>query len=153
MEYLKLKRICQLENQIRQIINEDNGANCHFFYDQPSSIEADELFGVGEAERKKTVLTLVTSNPRHQELFTLYSTDPQDDQVSCLDQTITYLNQIKKKDNDLSTYQVVWYSDETPTRQISFFYAKDVPEVVSRFFDGKDKSLFNIVSIEMRPSS
>lgn len=144
MEYLKLKRICQLENQIRQMVNEDNGAQCHFFYDRSQNDESANM----------VVLTLVTSNPRHQELFTLYSTDPQLDEVRCLDQTITYLNQIKDKVNSLLVYQVKWFKKDNPgTEQISFFYAHDIPEVIYRFYDGKDHKEFTIVSVEMRPSS
>lgn len=140
MNYLNLKRRCELEQRIQAQIYNDNRATCHFDYQS--------------VDNQQIVLILITSNPTHNELFTLYTTDPHCNEIQCLDEVLVYLDKIRNKDHGLYNYQVQWYkTEEYDKKYTSFFTGKNIMEILNRFFENKDPDEFVVISIQMRPIS
>ena len=142
MDYLNLKRRCELEKKIQKRIYDDNNATCHFDYRHIDN----------QNKEQKVVLTLITSNPKHNELFSLYTTSAHNNEIKCLDEIIVYLDSWCQEDNGYFNYEVVWFRKESPDNKItSYFTGKNYYEIMHRFFENKNPNDFIIVSSHMRP--
>lgn len=142
MNYLSLKRRCELEDQISLQIFNDNNVRSHFDY---QTIEI-------EAGRFSKILTLVTSNPSHKELFTLYTTSSHHSEIECLDEVLLYLDEIKKPQTGHFNYKVEWFRSNEPDQKFtSYFTGKNYLEIIQKFFKNKNPNDFVIVSTSIQP--
>ena len=141
MNYLALKRRCELEEQISQRIYTDNSATTHFDYQNIPN---------HSNHRQDKVLTLITSNPVHKELFSLYTTQAHPTETECLDEVISYLDQIQQNDSGYFNYKIEWFrSNNSNEKFTSYFTGQNFKEIVDKFFENKNPDDFIIVSMQM----
>jgi len=136
--FLAIKRQCDLQREIRKRIKGDNGADCEFFY---------------ENENKLTYLTVVTINPKHQEMFTLHQTHGYKDSIGCLDEVMAYLDNIHRSDSGIIPYKVSWCKLNENNRNESTFYVKNLQELTDKFYENKNVDDYVIQSVVMLPMS
>lgn len=124
-------RIIELEDEIATIIQKDNGRTIHFEYIGGNMVEA------------------YTYNHNNKETFLLTKKVGQD-YVDCLQKILDYVKQNQKT---YDSYTVIWARKGRGERTTSYFYCRDIVEVIDKFFEGKDKNLYHVYEIRMNPSS
>jgi hypothetical protein len=128
-----LNEIARLESQIVSEIKQDNGASISFMYDGKN----------GEN------LRVFTFNNVSKEFFLLSSVITESSEDS-LKQVLHFL---KTHKTDYDSYTVRWKRKGSETSNVSYFYCKDVPELIEKFFAGKDREMYVIFEIKMNAIS
>lgn len=131
---MNLETIVDLESKIALEIRKDNGSTVSFNYDYvPFS--------------PITTVKAFTVNPVTRELFLLHSVTSQTQQ-DALESILTY---VKTHKDEMNSFTVKWSRKTDGISYTSFFYCKDVMELVSKFYDGKDPYLYIIYEIKLNP--
>ena len=94
----------------------------------------------------RTIVKVFTRNPVSKEFF-LLSSAVSINTVSALEILLEYAQTHK---SDMSSFTVVWVR-RGGTQTTSYFYCKNVVELIEKFFDGKDPSLYIIYEIKLNP--
>lgn len=139
-------KIYTLENQIQNLVFNDNKCSVHFDYTY-----SDKL--------KHLTLSVHTFNPVHKTTFLLYSTsiytDGKKDQldkfkVKLLEEVSNYLKaNIEPKQN--MSYTVHWRKNSS--EHTSYFSGKTFPEIVDKFFIGKNHHDYVIIKMVLNPQN
>src|SRR5687767_8602920 len=131
--------IIELEDKISEIVFNDNKRNVHFDY---KTLEYDVSFSVVESAgveykpvSKKQVIAY-TNNKANGETFILKIVTCESFELGLRD-ILTYVENHKKT---MNSFTVKWMKKNTQKIENSYFYCEDILEVVTKFFDGKDKS-------------
>ncbi len=127
---MKSKEIIILEDKINEVLKAD-GKNIHYDY-----------FANG--------IDAYTSNIKTGENFFMTRVDNEDEE-GCLKEILNYL--LNHKEN-MTSYTVNWYKKENGnlgSYNTSYFYCKDMMEVLNKFYTGKDKTNYVIDMIKSNP--
>jgi hypothetical protein len=143
-----LNKIVKIQHEIDSLLNKKNGVTCHFIDDGYE-------------------LKLVTYNPTHGETFLLHG-EPTKDSISSdivnvkvYEKMLTYVKTLfnetlQSPDHKINnkSYTVIWNKSDGVENK-SYFYAKDMWDVLSKFYYGKHliKDSFNILEIKQNPSA
>ncbi len=97
-------------------------------------------------EEGKTRLDLITINPKHDQSFLFHSLVAAD-RLEALGAMFDYVDKHFRKDQ---SYTVQW-AQQSGELHTSYFRAKDMYEVLDKFYHGRPKEEYNIFSITMNP--
>lgn len=144
------QEILKVQSKIFKLIHPKNGVSVHFRFDPYQGLD------------------LVTYNEKNDEFFLLKHLNVT---TSDIDKTYQeyymYLEMLKyvkhlvssieenKGDETIGySFTVVWTREGSPS-QISYFYGKDIEDILKKFYYGKEgvKHLFTIYDIKMNPLS
>ena len=142
--------IIKIQNSIFKLLNGKNGVSVHFIY-------------------KNETLKLITYNNNTNEFFLLkeiVNTSEKDDlidyQLLCYQEMLTYVENLvesidnKKPNEGLGdSYSVEWCKVGQSPINISYFYGKDIEDVLKKFYFGKEgiKHMFTIFDVKLNPIS
>ncbi|MEO1417373.1 MAG: hypothetical protein AAFW00_18955 [Bacteroidota bacterium] len=104
------------------------------------------IFDYGE-ENQEIILNLITLNPKHEQSF-LYHTAKGKDKVEVLEHMLEYVERTHRKVN---TYTVQWTKRGEADLHTSYFRAKNMYDVLDKFFHGREKDAYVIFSLTMNP--
>lgn len=96
-----------------------------------------------------TLLDLTTFNPRHNQSFLFYSTKGVD-QIDALQKMLDYVKLHFKKED---SYTLQWVKVGEQTLHTSYFRAKNIYEVLDKFYFERDLNSYRIYSISLNPIS
>jgi hypothetical protein len=132
---MSIDQTVYLETEIRKLIREDNGAEVSFDY-QPSA-------------GKEVTLRVHTINPATKETFLLTTVygEGHENALKAL------LNHVKIHKTENRSYTVKWRrkADTDVMWHTSYFYCKGLCELVERFYEGKDKDMYEVYEIKLNP--
>lgn len=100
-------------------------------------------------ENGKTLLKLITINPRHQQTFLLHTTEG----FGQLDAIKAMLEYAKSLEQTKHTFTVQWSRSNEDELHTSYFRGKTLYEVLDKFYYGKEISDTIIFSISLNPLS
>ena len=148
----------QLEREISDLIRKDNNCSAHFTWKTYPEDDTD-----AETERRSIFLLeleLVTFNPQHTNHFLLHKiTRPLEDVAPGEGHYCQILRQmldfVKNKQQDIYVYVVNWKYKAGSQKEstTSYFYGRNVEEVLEKLHYGKNPDSLIIYSITMRPES
>lgn len=131
---MDINKITELETQISRAIKGDSGHTVSFFYKT-------------DAHERVTV-KVFTRNTGNGELFLLSSATATSEEMA-LGAILEYVTTHK---NSMSPFTVLWAKVGTGKTNTSYFYCKNVREVVAKFFDGKeDEDAYVVYEIKLNP--
>jgi hypothetical protein len=136
------RKIFELESKISEKIKSDNGRTVHFEYIK----EQVDRNGILISPCKVSTWTfdsIIT------ESFLLKSMEGEKYE-DCLEKILEYVESIP---NSKHSYTVTWRKTGLVGLNTSYFYCKDVVEVVEKFFEGKEINEYKIFKIELMPIS
>lgn len=128
-----LNEIARLESQIVSEIKQDNGASISFMYDGKNG-ENLRVFTFNNVSKEFFLLTSVASNSSEESLK----------------QVLQFL---KTHKTDYDSYTVKWKRKGNDIVNTSYFYCENVPELIEKFFAGKDREMYIIFEIKMNAIS
>ncbi len=94
-------------------------------------------------------LDLITINPKHDQSFLFHSTRAVD-KVEALKKMLDYI-QIHHKNED--TYTIQWVKIGDVQLHTSFFRAKNIYEVLDKFYYERDLNSYRIYNVGLNPIS
>ena len=122
----------KLEYTISQIIYKDNGCYTHF-------------------DKSDSKLNVVTYNPKHHTYFLLVSIPIVENYYLTLKNALSYIERNTDR-KEFNSYTVQWKNDQEDMKT-SYFWAKDIQEVLDKVNYKKDKNKLTIYSIKVNPCS
>lgn len=102
----------------------------------------------GEDE-DKTVLKLITVNPRHKQSFLFH----QETGFGEMDALHKMLDYVKTHKHSKDSYTIQWSLKDGKELHTSYFRGKNIYEVLDKFYYGKDITSTIIFSISLNPVS
>lgn len=142
---MTLTRTIELEAEISATIHKDN--NC--------TVTFDYSIGEGITDRASKV-SAYTFNPLTEEFFLLYTVFGKD-KIRCLESLLVYVQTHTK---EMSSYTVSWsrkvlgsVGSMRSKVNVSYFYGKNVKDVIDKFFAGKDPDMYYVWEIKLNPSA
>lgn len=136
------KEIFDLERKISEIVHQDNNRSVHFEYIRSLTNE----YGV---VTKPSKVNAWTFNNINNESFLLKS-EEGNSYSECLFKILNWLENVpKSKDH----FTVKWRKMGTEGLNVSYFYCKDVIELVEKFYERKNINEYQIFEIKMNPIS
>lgn len=112
-------------------------------------ISRDNLLFEYREEEGKTILNLITVNPRHKQSF-LFNTTQGFGEMDALHKMLDHVKNHKKGKD---TYTIQWSLSDEPELHTSYFRGKNIYEVLDKFYFGKDISSTVIFTISLNPIS
>jgi hypothetical protein len=100
-------------------------------------------------ENDKTSLHLLTVNPRHKQSFLFHTVQGFGE----MDAVSKMLDYVKNQKPGNSTYTIQWSLKDDHELHTSYFRAKNIYEVLDKFYYGKDITGTLIFSISLNPIS
>jgi len=150
MEINYSQEILKIQSKIFKLIHPKNGVSVHFRFNPYQGLD------------------LVTYNEKNDEFFLLKHMNVNTNEIdkpfqeyNMYLEMLKYVNHLvssieeNKGDETIGySFTVVWTRDGGPS-QISYFYGKDVEDILKKFYYGKEgvKHLFTIYDIKMNPLS
>ncbi|MDP5170793.1 MAG: hypothetical protein NWR72_11150 [Bacteroidia bacterium] len=92
-------------------------------------------------------LNLITINPRHDETFLFHTTEGKD-KLEALQQMLEY---VEAKHTKKQSYTVQWAQKGKAELQVSYFRARNMYEVLDKFFHGRNADEYTLFSIQLNP--
>lgn len=119
--------------------------------------EIEEYIGLGinslvynfDEHNNKTILHLVTLNPRHNQSF-LFHLEEGYDKIDVLKKMLKYVKSYKDKE---STYTIQWKKASDNTLQTSYFSAKNAQGALDKLTYDRDPNSITVFSVIMNPST
>lgn len=120
-------------------------------------LEISELMGLSrehlnfeyQKDGEKTILNLITINPRHKQSFLFNSTQGFGE----MDALHKMLDLVKNQKKGKDTYTIQWALNDNQELHTSYFRGKNIYEVLDKFYFGKDISTTVIFSVSLNPIS
>lgn len=98
-------------------------------------------------DQERTVLNLITSNPRHNQSF-LYHSESGFGEMDVLNKMLDYVTDNRKSKH---SYTIQWSLSDGSELHTSYFRGQNVYEVLDKFYYGKDINSTIIFSISLNP--
>ncbi len=119
--------------------------------------EIEEYIGLGpnslvynyDVHDHKTMLHLVTLNPRHNQSFLFHSEEGYD-KIDVLKKMLSYVKSYKDKE---SSYTIQWKRATDDTLQTSYFSAKNLQAALDKLTYDRDPNSITVFSVIMNPST
>ncbi len=92
-------------------------------------------------------LNLITINPRHDETFLFHTTEGTD-KISALQRMLEY---VELKHAKKQSFTVQWAQKGKRELQTSYFRARNMYEVLDKFFHGRNAEGYIVFSIQLNP--
>lgn len=92
-------------------------------------------------------LELFTINPRHDQSFLFHAIEGRD-KVDALEKMLDY---VLKNYNRERSYTVQWAKKGGGELHTSYFRARDMYEVLEKFYKGRDRDDYTVFSITLNP--
>ena len=145
MEDIAFKNIYEGEYMISKLITKDNGCYSHFHY--------ESLYPGGTNLR----LQLITYNPIHETHFLLHQTHGVNGE-DALKKMYDHIYNIKelltaRKDVRFNSYTIEWMKAGVAGTNHSHFYGASVEEIMRKFYYGKNKESYTILSVRLNPKT
>lgn len=112
-------------------------------------LEKDQLVFSYKQEGGIVHLDLTTINPRHHQSFLFYSVKAID-KMEALNKVWEYVNLHYQKED---TYTLQWIKIGEHNLHTSYFRAKNIYEVLDKFYYERDVNSYRIYSISLNPMS
>lgn len=96
-----------------------------------------------------TILDLITHNPRHNQSF-LFHTVKAINKEEAYEKMLEYIQEHIQKD---SSYTLQWVKIGDNNLQTSYFRAKDIYELLDKFYFERDINSYRVFSISLNPVS
>lgn len=96
-----------------------------------------------------TQLDLITFNPRHSQSF-LFHTVKAIDKFDALNKVLEYVKNFYQKED---SYTLQWIKVGDQDLQTSYFRAKNLYEVLDKFYFERDVNSYRVYSISLNPMS
>jgi hypothetical protein len=100
-------------------------------------------------DEDKTVLKLITVNPRHKQSFLFH----QETGFGEMDVLHKMLDYVKTHKHSKDSYTIQWSLKDGKELHTSYFRGKNIYEVLDKFYYGKDITSTIIFSISLNPIS
>jgi len=97
----------------------------------------------------KTILRLITVNPRHKQSFLFH----QESGFGEMDVLHKMLDYVKTHKHSKDSYTIQWSLKDGKELHTSYFRGKNIYEVLDKFYYGKDITSTIIFSISLNPIS
>jgi len=97
----------------------------------------------------KTLLHLVTVNPRHNQSF-LFHDEEGYDKVDVMKKMLKYVKNYKDKE---SSYTIQWRQTNEDMLNTSYFSAKNVQSALDKLFYDRDPNSIMVFSVIMNPTT
>ncbi|MGB6038032.1 MAG: hypothetical protein WBG42_17280 [Cryomorphaceae bacterium] len=97
----------------------------------------------------KTLLHLVTLNPRHNQSF-LFHDEEGYDKVDVMKKMLKYVKNYKDKE---SSYTIQWRRTDEDMLNTSYFSAKNVQSALDKLFYDRDPNSIMVFSVIMNPTT
>jgi len=97
----------------------------------------------------KTLLHLVTLNPRHNQSF-LFHDEEGYDKVDVMKKMLKYVKNYKDKE---SSYTIQWRHTDEDVLNTSYFSAKNGQSALDKLFYDRDPNSFMVFSVIMNPTT
>jgi hypothetical protein len=97
----------------------------------------------------KTLLHLVTLNPRHNQSF-LFHDEEGYDKVDVMKKMLKYVKNYKDKE---SSYTIQWRRTDEDVLNTSYFSAKNVQSALDKLFYDRDPNSIMVFSVIMNPTT
>lgn len=97
----------------------------------------------------KTLLHLVTLNPRHNQSF-LFHDEEGYDKVDVMKKMLKYVKNYKDKE---SSYTIQWRRTDEDVLNTSYFSAKNVQSALDKLFYDRDPNSITVFSVIMNPTT
>jgi len=97
----------------------------------------------------KTLLHLVTLNPRHNQSF-LFHDEEGYDKVDVMKKMLRYVKNYKDKE---SSYTIQWRRTDEDVLNTSYFSAKNVQSALDKLFYDRDPNSIMVFSVIMNPTT
>jgi len=110
-------------------------------------IQIDNLIFDYETSGAKTVLNLITVNPRHSQSF-LFHTESGINKIDALARMLNYVKSFRDKEN---SYTIQWQSKGNAELQTSYFRAKNMYEALDKLYYGRDITAIVVYSLVLNP--
>ncbi|TAE47498.1 MAG: hypothetical protein EAZ89_17750 [Bacteroidetes bacterium] len=110
-------------------------------------VSLDNLIFNYSASGDHIKLELFTINPRHDQSF-LFHTVMGKDKVEALEQLLDY---VLKTHNKERSYTVQWSKKGAGELHTSYFRARDMYDVLEKFYRGREKDEYVVFSVTMNP--
>jgi hypothetical protein len=138
----KIKLLHEIQKLFRYELS-NNGVTVHPIF---RTISKTRFHG----ELAKTVLDIVTYNPKHDQHFLYHSVQAEDD-ITALKEMVLYIR--GHQNLGLGSYTVEWkYKNDDEIYQ-SHFTGKNMESVLTKFNYGKESNSFMILDIKLNPES
>lgn len=128
-----------LEEQIKDIIQNDNKCQVRFLYNRVT--------------KESYTVDVITINPINGESFLMKSEySPTSDFTTALENIKEYVMNSK---NNYNSYTVLWKKVGESHSNVSYFYGRDMFEILNKFYTGKEniKNNYSIYDIKLNPIS
>jgi hypothetical protein len=144
------QEILKVQSKIFKLIHPKNGVSVHFRFDPYQGLDLvtyneknDEFFLL-----KHLNVTTSDIDKAHQEYY-MYL-----EMLKYVKHLVSSIEENKGDETIGYSFTVVWTREGSPS-QISYFYGKDIEEILKKFYYGKEgvKHLFTIYDIKMNPLS
>jgi len=97
----------------------------------------------------KTILHLVTLNPRHNQSF-LFHDEEGYDKVDVMKKMLKYVKNYKDKE---SSFTIQWRQTKEDVLNTSYFSAKNVQSALDKLFYDRDPNSIMVFSVIMNPTT
>jgi len=107
----------------------------------------DKLIFNYSTEGEKVTLELITINPKHDQSFLFHSVIGAD-KVEALNSLLDYVDKHFRKEQ---SYSVQWAQKGGGELHTSYFRARDMYDVLDKFYHGREKDEYLIFTITLNP--
>jgi hypothetical protein len=90
---------------------------------------------------------LITINPRHDQSFLFHTVDAPT-RIAALEQMVEYITLNFRKEQ---SYTVQWAQKGSGEFHTSYFRARDLYEVLDKFYHGRDRDQYTVFSVTLNP--
>jgi len=151
MEEISFESIYEGEYMISELIKGNGGCYTHFNYE----VDSYQQFTVGDIK-----LSLVTYNPIHKTHFLLHELVAED-KINCLQDMYDHIygikNLIENKEGKSYAgeicYTIMWMEDGKMGTNTSFFYGKNLEDIIKKFYYGKSLNSYSIINLHLNAES
>jgi len=152
MEKVSFDSIYEGEYMISELIKGNGGCYTHFNYEKQITTR--------RLPTPQFLLSVVTYNPIHKTHFLLHELTAED-KISCLQNMYDHIygikNLIENKECKSSTgeicYTIMWMEAGKRGTNTSFFYGKNLEEIIKKFYYGKCANSYSIINLHLNAES
>lgn len=112
-------------------------------------LSKEELVFSYKSTNEVVQLDLITFNPRHHQSFLFYSVKAID-KLEAISKALEYVNLHYKKED---SYTLQWIKIGEQNLHTSYFRAKNIYDVLDKFYYERDVNSYRIYSISLNPIS
>jgi hypothetical protein len=144
------QEILKFQSKIFKLIHPQNGVSVHFRFDPYTGLDLVTYNGKNDEFFLLKHLNVITSDiGKDNQEYNMYL-----EMFEYVKHLVTSIEENKGDETIGYSFTVIWSRKDGPS-QTSYFYGKDVEDILKKFYYGKEgvKHLFIIYDIKMNPLS